>query len=52
MFFDINFIIENVEHCGGEPERADTGVAIMSQMPESMSDETSSKFAFLVFSAS
>ena len=38
-------VLENVEQCGGEPERADTGIFNMSLM----SDVTSSK---LVFSAS
>ena len=25
-YYVITFILENVEHCGGEPEQADTGI--------------------------
>ena len=42
-------LLENVEHCGGEPEEP---VQECYVTDEWMSDVTSSKFKFLMFSAS
>ena len=37
---DITIILENLEHCGGKPERADTEILVTDEL---MSDLTSSK---------
>ena len=42
---DITIILENLEHCGGKPEGADTEILVTDEL---MSDLTSSKQIFNV----
>ena len=42
-----SWLLENVEHCGGEPEQAGTGILCHDEW---MSDVTSSNFKFLMSS--